>query len=137
MINELNIIADPEQSVEGYQNVLANQVPQITNGYVKNIICNCLDQLPFDVRNSVFLQALNKLCINGTLTIRYLNVSLLPNKIIIGDLTGKKLSEILPNLNSCWSDNEFAELMQQAQGCVISKLFYEHIHTVASIQKVK
>lgn len=137
MIHEINIIAHPSQTVEGYQNVPLDQLVSITNGYVKSIICNCLDYLPFEQRRALFLELINKICIEGTLTLRFLNASLLPNKIISGDITGQKLSEIITNIVSCWSENEFQEALQQTHNCSISKLFHEQVYTVVSIQKNK
>lgn len=137
MINEINVISAAEQEVSGYNNILVQNIPEITNGYVKSIICNCLDTLSFNDRNILFLELLNKLCINGVMSIKFVSLSLLPNKIISGDLTGQKISEILPTMNSCWSHNDFSELMISSKGYVISKLFNDYIYTVASIQKVQ
>jgi hypothetical protein len=137
MIQEINVIAHPSQSVEGYQNVPLDQLGGITNGFVRSIICNCLDYLPFEQRQVLFSELINKICIDGTLTLRFLNASLLPNKITSGDITGEKLSEIISNISSCWSENEFQRVVQQLNNCSISKLFYEQVYTVVSIQKTK
>lgn len=137
MINEINIVSSADQNLDGYQNVPIDQVKSITNGYVKNIICNCLDQLNYDNRNALFLELTQKMCVNGTLTIRFLNLNLIPNKITNGDITGQKFSSILGYTNSCWSENEFSDLIQRLGDCVIAKLFHEHIYTVVSLQRVK
>jgi hypothetical protein len=137
MIQEINVITHPSQSVEGYQNVPLDQLGGITNGFVRSIICNCLDYLPFGQRQVLFSELVNKICIEGTLTLRFLNASLLPNKIISGDITGEKLSEIISNISSCWSEKEFQQVMQQINNCSISKLFHEQVYTVVSIQKTK
>lgn len=137
MINEINVISAADQEVSGYNNISVQHIPGLTNGYVKSIICNCLDTLSFNDRNMLFLELLNKLCINGVLTVKFVSLSLLPNRIISGDLTGQKFSEILHDMNSCWSHNDFSELMIRSKGCVVSKLFNDHIYTVASIQKVQ
>lgn len=137
MINQANIIIDPKQALDGYSNILVSDIGAVTNGYVQNLICNVLDQLTFDQRNQVFVEALKKLCDGGVLTTKFMNLSLLPNKINSGDITGQKLSEILISIQSCWSENEFSMIMSQMKGYSITKLFHDMIYTVVTIQKTK
>lgn len=137
MINQVNIVISPEQAIDGYNNVLVENVPAITNGYVQNIICNILDQLSFDHRNQIFVESLKKLSFGGSLLLKFVNLSLLPNKIISGDITGQKFSEILPGLQSCWSENEFTQIMSQIKGYNISKMYHDMIYTVVTIQRTQ
>lgn len=137
MINQANIIIDPKQALEGYNNILVTDIGNVTNGYVQSLICNVLDQLPFEQRNQVFVETLKKLCDRGVLTTKFMNISLLPNKINSGDITGQKLSEILIAIQSCWSENEFSTIMSQMKGYSITKLFHDMIYTVVTIQKTQ
>lgn len=135
MINQINIITDATHAVEGYDNVSVTDVQHITNGYVQHITCNILDQVDFSGRNQLFVELLRKLCPKGEIVVKFFNLSLLPNKILSGDITGQKFSDMLPSLQSCWSETDFTQLVSQLKGYAITKLFHDMTYTVVTIQK--
>jgi len=137
MIQQMNIIASVDDSVTGYHNVDLEKLPQITNGYVNTIICNCADRISKGTRNSLFMEMLKKLSPGGQITIRFLNPVLVCNKIKNGFVDGMGFAGMVDGLKSSWTETDFLALISQTNGYQLIKLYSEDIHSVAVIEKNK
>jgi len=99
MINNLNLVeSDNENNPKGLNNITVDKLDKITNNFVSHIDCICLDAFESEQRKKVLIMIHHKLCINGTLTLKCINLDLLANKIEKGEMTGEKFSETLPNI---------------------------------------
>lgn len=135
MIKNINLVKEiNETNPKGMNNVNIETLSQVTNNFVEHIDCLCLDELPVEVRNQVFPMILSKLCIGGTLSLKTINLRLLANKIKKSELTGDKLSAMLPQINSVWSDNETSDLINK-YGLVIKGMYYDQIYTIFQLEK--
>ena len=135
MIKHLNLVKNTvEQSPNGLNNVSYEDFKKITNSYVNHIDCSCLDEFDFETRKDVLVSCIHKLCIGGTLSLRFINMDLLANKIKKSEMTGKKYSEILPMLNSCWSEIEISDVISQTK-LTINKMYYDNIYSIITLEK--
>jgi hypothetical protein len=137
MIQQVNIIVSMDDNVAGYNNVDLEKLPQITNGYVNSIICNCTDKISKNTRNSLFMEMLKKLSPGGQITVRFLSPSLVCNKIKNGFVDGMGFAEMVDGLKSSWTETDFMTLISQLNGYQLIKLYSEDVHSVAVIEKNK
>lgn len=134
MIKHLNIIKNQEDSKEGLNNIDYNSLTNITNNYVQHIDCICLDEFTFDERTKVLVECIKKLAIGGTINLKFINMNLLANKIYKSEITGKKYSELLPKLYSCWSEIEINDVISQTK-MIIKNVHYENIYSLITLEK--
>jgi hypothetical protein len=137
MIPQVNIITNIDEAVQGYNNIDLEKLPQLTNGYVNTIICNCADKISKNTRNSLFMEMLKKLGPGGQLTIRFLNPILVCNKIKNGLVDGMGFADMVDGIKSSWTEPDFLAIISQIQGYQLIKLYSEDIHSVAVIEKNK
>ena len=131
MIGSLNVVRNPLQN----NDITPDQLNKITNHYVKKIECLCLDEFALEQRNQLFRILIEKLCVGGTLSLKFINLDLMSNKIKKSELTGQKYSSLLPLLQSCWSDQESIEIIN-SMPVVIKGLYYENIYSIINLEKV-
>lgn len=136
MINNLNLVTSDQNNPKGLNNITIYKLDKITNNFVSHIDCICLDALESEQRKKVLVMMHHKLCINGTLTLKFINLDLLANKIEKGEITGEKFSEILPNIQSIWSEIEINDVLMQLP-CKILNISYDHIYTIVKIEKTQ
>lgn len=135
MIDNINIVKSiDENSNPGLNNVTPEKMLSITNNFVKNIDCVCLDSFSLADRNNIFVNMNNKLCIGGSMSIKILNPSLLANKISKSELTGQKISEVLSDLFSVWTIEEAEDIINQLN-LKIKGVYYENIYTIYQLTK--
>jgi len=131
MIGSLNVVRNPLQN----DDIIPDQLNKITNNYVKKIQCLCLDEFSLEQRNRLLKQMVDKLCVGGTLSLKFINLNLLSNKINRSELTGQKYSSILPLLQSCWSDKESIDVINNLS-VVIQGLYYDNIYSIITLEKI-
>lgn len=136
MINNLNIIKDITQSdsYPGLNNIDLYNLQKITNNYVEHIDCICLDEFLLKERYEVFNTIYNKLSIGGTVSLKFMNLNLLSLKIDKLEITGEKLSNILPLVNSAWSEPEYLDIIEKFK-LKLNNIYYENIYTIISLEK--
>lgn len=136
MSHNINFILDDPESLDGYQNVKIQDINNVVNGFVENIICNCLDLIDFNQRENVLQAIVSKLAFEGTATFRFMNATMLAGRIIKNDLNSAKISAAISTCKSIWTDSTILEIMSSLPNIQIQKNYIENIHTVISIKKI-
>ena len=135
MIKNLNIVDSINDSnPKNMNNVDLEQLKTITNGFVENIDCICLDQFDLKSRNELMVTMTQKLSSKGVIALKVLNLNLLASQIDKCGITGQKLSEILPQINSAWSDQECSDVISQLN-LKIKGMYYDYIYTIYQLEK--
>tara|TARA_A100001201_G_scaffold134699_1_gene122485 strand:+ start:1550 stop:1963 length:414 start_codon:yes stop_codon:yes gene_type:complete len=135
MIKSINVVfAKNDDSPKGLNNVNPEELNAITNNYVQHIDCLDLDKFTMSDRHKVFVACIHKLCINGTMQLKFINLDLLANKIDKGEMTGQQYSKLLPSFNSCWSHLESMDVISQSN-LSIANCFYDNIYTIIKLEK--
>ena len=135
MIQSMNLVYEiNDSSPKGLNNITPTDLANVTNNYVKNIDCICLDSFELKDRNQVFVNMINKLCIGGTVSIKILNPSLMANKINKSEMTGHKLSDLLASIKSVWSLEEVDDIIKQLN-LNIKGLYYENLYSIYQLEK--
>lgn len=135
MITNVNLVKTiTADNPQGLNNISCDTLSQVTNGFVKHIDCLCLDELMIAERNQIFDTIISKLCIGGQLSLKMINLDLLANKIKKSDLTGEKLSAVLPNINSVWSDYETNYMINKYK-LLVKGMYYDNIYTIYQLEK--
>ena len=135
MIKNLNIVDSINDSnPKNMNNVDFEQLKTVTNGFVENIDCICLDQFDLKTRNELMVTMAQKLSSKGVIALKVLNLNLLAGQIDKCGITGQKLSEILPQMNSVWSDQECDDVISQLN-LKIKGMYYDYIYTIYQLEK--
>lgn len=135
MIKHLDIVLNTELMSENTLSI--DQIDNIINGTVQNISCLCIDQLAFKDRAIVLSRLINKLCLNGILHIKMINLDLIANKVYKKELTGNKYSTILPTIQSTWDHVECMQFLDSCNNIVeINGMYFDHIYTVLHLKKI-
>lgn len=136
MIKNLNIVKtiDDTNNPNNLNNIDPDKLNGITNGFVENIDCICLDEFNIKDRNSLMVAMTHKLSAKGSISLKILNLNLLANQISKCAITGEKLSTVLPNIQSVWSDQECDDVLSQLNLKVKGK-YYDYIYTIYQLEK--
>jgi hypothetical protein len=136
MINNLNIIKNiaDSNSYPGLNNIDLDGLQKITNNYVQHIDCICLDEFLLKDRYEVFATIYSKLSLGGTVSLKFINLNLLSNKIDRLEITGEKLSSVLPSMNSVWSEPEYLDLIEKFK-LKLNNIYYDYIYTIITLEK--
>lgn len=135
MIGSLNVVRTQTANKTSGNEITAENLNNITNNYVKQIECLCLDEFTLSERNVLINTLVQKLCIGGTLSLKFINLNLVSNKISKSELTGEKFSSLLPDLRSCLSDQESIEIIKNMP-VVMKGLYYDNIYSIMSLEKI-
>jgi hypothetical protein len=137
MIKSVNVVfKKDETNPKGLNNVDAEALNAITNNYIQHIDCLDLDQFPISDRHKVFVACIQKLCLKGTMSLKFINLDLLANKIDKSEMTGQQYSKILPSINSCWSHLESLDAIVQSK-LIIQNIYYDNIYTIVKLEKTQ
>lgn len=137
MIKSVNVVYEiNKNSPTGLNNVDKDKLKSITNNYVEQIDCIDLDKFTMSDRHDVFVACLHKLAIKGIMTLKFINLDLLANKIEKAELTGQQYSKLLPNINSCWSHLEAMDAISQSS-LQLNNMYYDHIYTILKLEKTQ
>jgi hypothetical protein len=138
MIGQVNITIDQStDEIAGYNNINYKQLSSITNGYVESIIFTTIDKLDPKDRNGVLFECLKKLTPGAQLTVKFLNLVLLANRVKASYIDGDKFAGIIKNLNSFWTESDFMGLISSMSDFKLIKLVNEDLNLVAVIEKNK
>lgn len=138
MIQQINIVVDSEKDeIKGYNNVNVANLEQITNGYVNNIICTCIDRISQDQRDQTFVSLLRKLSHGGSLTVKFLNPYAICHKIKTGSMDGSDFAKSVNNIKSSWTEPDFLSITASVQGYRLVKFHNEDLYSIAVIEKNK
>lgn len=135
MNRNINLIIDDSSSVEGYQNIKIQDLNNVINGFVHNILCECLDQIEFQQRLEVFQGIIAKLAFDGTATFKFINGTMLASRILQNELDAKKISDIIKHIQSVWTESLITEAFSVFPNIKIQKNYIEHIYTVITVIK--
>lgn len=131
----INFVTNQENNIADYENIDISQIEQITNGYVKDMVCSCLDNLDFGVRDFVFAKLIEKMSFDGTLRLKMINSTLLAHKILKNEIGAEKVSEIISKTKSLWSDYLIMDHISRLENIDIEKLYSENVYSVVVLHK--
>lgn len=135
MNRNINLIIDDSGSIEGYQNIKIQDLNNVINGFVNNIICECLDKIEFSQRLDVFRGILSKLAFDGNATFKFINATMLASRILKNEIDAKKMSDIIKDTNSLWTESVIIEAFSSFPNIIVQKNYIEHIYTVITVTK--
>jgi hypothetical protein len=135
MNRNIYISIDKNHNLENYQTIPIENISTIVNGYITNIICECLDQVEYTQRELVAHQIITKISFEGFATFKFLNASILGAKILKNELDSEKLSIVIKNLKSIWTESKITDFFASIPNIVVQKNYIEHIYTVITICK--
>jgi hypothetical protein len=135
MKSAINFILDETNEIKGYDNVQIADIHTIINGYVDDIMCECLDKLDPDVRMNVLREIVNKLAFEGKAVFRFVNATLLADRIIKNELDTKKLSGIIKDIKSLWSEYVIIDAFNSLPSIKIDNYYNEGVSTVITLLK--
>ena len=135
MIKNLNILKSiNDQNPKNLNNIDPEKLNAVTNGFVENIDCICLDEFSLKDRNNLMVAMSHKLAAKGNISLKVINLNLLSNQINKCSITGEKLSTILPDIQSVWSDQECDDVLSQLH-LKIKGRYYDYIYTIYQLEK--
>ena len=135
MIKSLNIVHPIDSNnPNGLNSINKDQLSNITNNYVEHIDCVDLDKFEIAERHKILSDAIQKLAINGTMNLKFINLDLVANKIEKNELTGQQYSKLLPDIRSCWSHLECMDIIAQSK-MQIKNMYYDNIYTIVKLEK--
>lgn len=135
MKTAINFVLNNTANIKGYDNVLINNIHTIINGYVDDILCICLDELDWDIRKNVLDEIINKLAFEGKAVFKFVNATLLADRIIKNELDTKKLSDIIKNTKSLWSEYVILDIFNSLSSIKVDNYYNEGVNTVITILK--
>jgi hypothetical protein len=137
MNQPINFIVESNQKIEGYLNIdmSAQEAQSITNGSVENMLCECLDYLAFDIRHKVLKDIISKLAFDGIATFKFVNATLLANKTFKNEIDSNKLSQLIANIKSLWTEYYILELFNSMPNIEIEKYYLDYVYTIITLKK--
>ena len=137
MIKSVNVVCVIDKdNPEGLNNIDKDKLKSITNNYIEHIDCTELDRFTISDRHDVFVSCVQKLAIKGTISLKFVNLDLLANRIEKAELTGQQYSKLLPNINSCWSHLEAMDAITQSS-LKLHNMYYDYIYTILKLEKTQ
>ena len=86
-MNAINFTMGDSETISGYTNIDINTgLSSVINGSTKNILCECLDKIPIQARNTALQQITNKLAFDGEAIFKCLNATVLAERILKNEL---------------------------------------------------
>ena len=131
----ISIDTNNQEKISNYNTVPIQEVPNIINGCIDNIVCECLDQIDIKHRDSVLSSILSKLSFEGSATFKFINGSVLASRILKNEINEDKLSEIIQNTQSVWTEPKIAEFFNKISNISIQKNYIDNIYTVITVYK--
>lgn len=136
MIKHLNIIYDKETAGQS-DTISIFDIDKIINGSVQNITCTCLDRLKYSDRKKIVIELIHKIAMNGSLSLKFLNLDLIGNKIKKKELNGEKFSNIIISAISAWDYAECTEFVSSlSKDILIENIGFDNTHTVIQLKKI-
>lgn len=135
MNRNIYISTDKNYNLENYTTIHVDDISKIVNGYIANIICECLDNIEYSQRESIAHQIITKMSFEGSATFKFLNGSILGAKILKNEIDSEKLSLAIKNSKSIWTESKITEFFASLPNITIQKNYLEHIYSVITIYK--
>lgn len=135
MNRNIAIVTENQKSIDGYQNILINDIDNITNGYINDILCECLDLVDIQDRTPLLKKILTKIAFEGSATFKFINATVLSNRIIKNEIDSEKISHIVKSAQSLWTDSQISQIFGSIPNTTIEKNYIEHIYSIISIRK--
>lgn len=135
MNRNIAIITEHSSPVEGYQNVLIGNIDAVTNGYINDIVCECLDLVEIQDRTLLLQKILTKMSFEGSATFKFINATVLANRILRNEIESEKISHIIKNTRSLWTDSVISQIFGSIPNTAIEKNYTENIYSIISIRK--
>lgn len=135
MNRQVNFITNNTKEINGYNNINVNDLPNIINGSINNIVCECLDDIPFETRGKIVVDIINKLAFEGKATFLMINGTVLANRVLKNEIDSNKLSSVVSEVKSIWTDYYITEVFNNMAHITIEKYYIENIYTAISITK--
>ena len=117
----LNIAKAEDQTIEGYENILADKdvvenVEKIINNSCTEILClNALENLPQQIGMNLLPRLVNKVRNNGVFKIAGLDFKALSNSYINDKISTKEVNEALSNISTIYDYLEIARNLQESE----------------------
>jgi hypothetical protein len=135
MNRNVYITIDKSSNIDNYTTISINEVSSLVNGYVSNIVCECLDQIEYKARSLVLNDIISKIAFEGSATFKFLNGSVLASKIIRNDIDSQKISSYITNAKSIWTESKILQVFNSFANIMIQKNYIENIYTVLVVTK--
>lgn len=135
MNRNIYITNNANKNLENYQTILIDNIPQIINGYINNILCECLDQVEAKDKLGILYSIVSKIAFEGSATFKFINGSVLAARILKNEIDSDKLSHVIKDTTSIWTESKIIEVFTSIPNIVISKNYIDNIYTVISINK--
>lgn len=135
MNRNINIVLEDSKKIEGYENINIQDINNVINGYVNNIICECLDNIDFLQRLDVVKAIIGKLAFGGMATFKFVNATMFANRIIKNEIDVKKISDTIAEIRSLWTESMILEIFSSLPNLKIDKNYIENVHTVITVTK--
>jgi len=135
-MNAINFTMGDSETISGYTNIDINTgLSSVVNGSTKNILCECLDRIPIQARNMALQQITNKLAFDGEAIFKFLNATVLAERIIKNELDCIKVSSIISNIVSIWTEYYILEIFNSIPNIIVKKTYIDNIYSVITITK--
>lgn len=135
-MNAINFNIGDSKTIPGYTNIDINTgLSSVVNGSVKNILCECLDKIPIQVRNTVTQHIISKLAFEGEATFKCLNATVFAERILKNELDCIKVSSIISDIVSMWTEYYILAIFNSIPNIVIKKSYIDNIYSVITITK--
>jgi hypothetical protein len=135
MNRQVNFITNNTKEIDGYHNINITDLPNIINGSINNILCECLDDIPFETRGKTIIDIVNKLAFEGRANFLMINGTVLANRILKNEIDSSKLSSTLSAIKSIWTDYYITEVFNNMPHIEIDRYYIENVYTAISIIK--
>lgn len=135
MNRQTNFVVDAADNHQDYDNININDINNVINGYLSNIVCNCLDKTPIKNREAIFRAVLAKLAFNGEAAFKMINATVLANRIQKNEINCDKLSESIENAKSLWTEYTIENIINSLPNIKIKKMYIENIYSVMVLIK--
>ena len=135
MNRNLYISKDADHVLANYQTILIQDINKVINGYINNIVCECLDSVDYKERLSSIYSILSKIAFEGSATFKFLNASVLAARVLKNEIDSEKLSQIIKDTASIWTESRILEVFASMPNIVVQKNYVENIYTVITVHK--
>lgn len=136
MSTRINFVTKESPVVDGFHNVnINNEMTSVINGSVQHILCEQLDDIPIQIRNHALSEILNKLAFDGEATFKFINATVLANRIIKNEIDCTKISGYIQSIKSLWTEYYILEIFNSIPNIVTNKYYLDNVHSVISVSK--
>jgi hypothetical protein len=117
----LNIAKAEDQTIEGYENILADKdvvenVEKIINNSCTEVLClNALENVPHEIGMNLFSRLINKVRNHGVFKIAGLDFRALSNSYVSDKISTQEVNEAISNLTTVYDYLDIARYLQESE----------------------